>query len=61
VSEKGQESMANSIVEAFRNYKSDTERKAGGGQASANTSKPTNEKTGGAVITPSKYRSLILR
>jgi N-acetylmuramoyl-L-alanine amidase len=31
-SEKGQESMANSILKAFTIYKSETERKAGGGQ-----------------------------
>lgn len=34
ISEKGQESMANSIVKAFRVYKSETERKAGGGSVS---------------------------
>ncbi len=35
ISEKGQESMANSIVRAFREYKSETERKAGGGSTAS--------------------------
>ncbi len=38
--DKGQESMANSILKAFTTYKSETERKAGGGQAE--TSKGTS-------------------
>ncbi len=39
ISDKGQESMANSIVKAFRVYKSETERKAGGGSASVKEKK----------------------
>jgi len=42
ISEKGQESAANSIVMAFRDYKKETERKAGGGTtASKDSSKNT--------------------
>ena len=49
ISDKGQESMANSIVEAFRIYKSDTERKAGG-QPVANNSKSVVEKPVGIPV-----------
>lgn len=40
-SEKGQESMANSILKAFTTYKSETERKAGGGQEVARETAPS--------------------
>jgi len=53
-SEKGQESMAQSILKAFQSYKSETERKAGGGYVEeANPSKADREEASVAKNTPS--------
>jgi N-acetylmuramoyl-L-alanine amidase len=53
ISEKGQESMANSIVKAFRIYKSETERRAGGGPevTASKNQEPVSQEPGKVVVT----------
>lgn len=59
-SEKGQETMANSILQAFQNYKAETERRAGGGYIDEQKPEPANRTEASAIkgaSTPPKTES----
>lgn len=62
-SEKGQETMANSILQAFQSYKAETERRAGGSYVEDSKSEPINRPEASAAkggVIPVKKDSLMI-